>query len=133
MKAAESWMYDEATNPIVVVLLGVVTFGIYFFYWFYDTNNQFKKKLKNNSSPGLRTLGLFVPIINIIVMWKHANDAERATKGHSGLLVFLAYVVLAPVAWFVIQSDINDVAGRKSKKSSSTSKQKKKGSAKKRS
>lgn len=94
----------------MVVVLGVLTFGFYFLYWFYDTNQQFKSELEDGSHPGLRTLALLVPIVNIVAMYKHAKSSKEATGGHDWLLVLLAYLVLAPVAWFVVQSDINDAA-----------------------
>lgn len=95
-------------NPVLVIALSIFTLGIYFLYWFYDTNSQFKEELEDGSHPGLRTLALFVPILNLVAIYKHSASAEEATGGHDWLLSFLAYLVFAPVAWFVIQMDIND-------------------------
>lgn len=94
-------------SPLLVIVLSIVTLGFYFLYWFYDTNSQFKKELNDESHPGLRTLALFVPIVNLLALYKHTKSAEKATNGHEWLLPFLAYLVFAPISWFVIQSDIN--------------------------
>lgn len=94
-------------SPLFVIVFSLLTFGIYFLYWFYDTNQQFKRKLPDGSHPGLRTLAMLVPIVNIVAMYKHAESASEVTDGHDWLLIFLAYLVFAPIAWFVIQSDIN--------------------------
>lgn len=95
-------------NPVIAVILSLVTFGIYYLYWFYDTNGQFKSELGDDSHPGLRTLVLLFPPFSLISIYKQAKSCEEATDGHDWLLLFLAHIVFAPIAIFVIQSDIND-------------------------
>ena len=95
-------------NPVIVVILSLITFGLYYLYWFYDTNSQFKQELGDDSHPGLRTLLLLFPPFSLISMYKQANSSQKATGGHDWLLVFLAYLVFAPVGIFVVQKDIND-------------------------
>lgn len=95
-------------SPLLVIVFSILTFGLYFLYWFYDTNSQFKNELDDGSHPGLRTLALFVPILGFVAMYKHTKSAEAVTDGRDWLLPFLAYVVFPPISWFVIQSDIND-------------------------
>jgi hypothetical protein len=99
-------------NPVLAVILSLVTFGIYFIYWFYDTNSQFKRELEDGSHPGLRTLGLFVPFVNFVALYKHSTSCHESTDGHDWLLVFLAYLVFAPIAVFVVQKDINDAVNQ---------------------
>lgn len=48
----------------------VFTFGIYFFYWFYKTWKQIKEYTGEKFDPTLRTLGLFIPIYNIWMIFK---------------------------------------------------------------
>ncbi len=95
-------------SPIAAVILSLVTFGLYYVYWFYDTNRQFKSELDDDSHPGLRTLVLFFPPFSIISMYKQAVSSQEATDGHDWLLVLLAYIVFAPLGIFVVQKDIND-------------------------
>lgn len=95
-------------NPLLVIIFSFVTLGLYFLYWFYDTNSQFKEQLEDVSHPGLRTLALFIPLLNLVAMYKQCKSAQEATDGHDWLLSFLAYIVFPPIAWFVIQSDINN-------------------------
>jgi len=95
-------------SPVMAVILSLVTFGFYFIYWFYDTNAQFKHELNDGSHPGLRTLALFIPIANIVALYKQATSAQEATDGHDWLLSFLSYIVFAPIGIFVVQKDIND-------------------------
>lgn len=99
-------------NPVIAVILSLVTFGIYFIYWFYDTNSQFKKELKDESHPGLRALALFVPVANLVALYKQSTSCQDATDGHDWLLIFLAYLVFAPIAVFVVQKDINDTVNQ---------------------
>lgn len=95
-------------NPLLVIIFSFITLGFYFLYWFYDTNAQFKRELDDGSHPILRTLAVMVPFISLIALYKHSKSAQRAAKGHDWLLTFLAYLVFPPIAWFVIQSDINE-------------------------
>ena len=95
-------------SPVLAAVLGVVTFGIYYLYWYYDVSQQFKEKLNDDSHPGLRTLAVFVPLVNLVSLYKFSKSSEEATGGQQWLLIFLAYLVFAPAAVFVVQSDIND-------------------------
>lgn len=94
-------------NPLLVIVFSLLTFGLYYLYWFYDTNAQFKRKLEDGSNPVLRTFAVMVPMLNIVAMFKHSKSSQDATGGHDWLLTFLAYLVFPPIAWFVVQSDIN--------------------------
>jgi len=71
----------EYSNPAVrdfsniqpiwqLILLHIATAGLYAIYWFYRNWSQLKyhKDLKIN--PVLRTLGLFVPILNVVLIYK---------------------------------------------------------------
>ncbi len=95
-------------NPVLVIVFTLVTFVIYGLYWYYDVNSQFKSVLEDGSHPGLRTLALFVPLVNIVSLYKTSVSNEEATDGHDWLLTLLALLVLLPIGQFVIQRDINE-------------------------
>ena len=37
-------------NPIVVIILGFITLGIYYIYWFYSTSKELIELNKSNSN-----------------------------------------------------------------------------------
>lgn len=91
------------------VLFSVVTLGVYCIYWFHVTHKQLNAGTSAEFDPTLRTVGLFVPVYNFLVLWRTANDAEAVTD-QSGLVLFVLLLVFAPAAWYLIQSGINGVA-----------------------
>jgi len=51
-----------------LVFLWVTTFGVYIFYWFYKTAKQLKNHRNLRIQPGWQTLGLIVPILNLVLL-----------------------------------------------------------------
>jgi len=66
--------HSNAQAPWRLVLLSILTFGLYQIYWFY--RNWKHLKIHNNLDirPGWRTLGLFVPVWNILLVWEQFRD-----------------------------------------------------------
>jgi nicotinamide riboside transporter PnuC len=91
------------------VLFTVLTLGIYSLYWWYRTNEQLDAGTSAEISPGLRTIGLLIPIYNLIVIWRFSNDVTAVTD-QEGLLLFLAFLVFAPIVWYLVQTGINEIA-----------------------
>ena len=67
---------QKMRQPCTVILLSIVTFGIYWFYWYYSIN----KELLDHSggkipfSPGWTLASQFCPIANFV---SHYNTAKR--------------------------------------------------------
>jgi hypothetical protein len=91
------------------VLFTVITLGIYSLYWWYRTNEQLDAGTSADVSPGLRTIGLLIPIYNLIVIWRFSNDVTAVTD-QEALLLFLAFLVFAPIVWYLVQTGINEIA-----------------------
>lgn len=91
------------------VLFAVLTLGLYTIYWYYITLKQLNEGTDAEYNPVLRFVGLFVPILNIVILWWLAQDAEAVVE-QDGVLIFLAEIVFPPVVWYLVQSGINDVA-----------------------
>ncbi|GAB3029518.1 DUF4234 domain-containing protein [Natronobiforma cellulositropha] len=91
------------------VLFAVLTLGLYTIYWYYITFDQLNRGTDAEYNTVLRFLGLFVPVLNIVILWWFSQDAE-AVVDQDGVLVFLAELVFPPVVWYLVQSGINDVA-----------------------
>jgi len=69
-----------------LLLLSLFTFGIYEIYWFYRTWKQLKAHRNLDIRPGWRTVGLFVPIYGIILVYglfQNIRDfAKEAGRQH---------------------------------------------------
>lgn len=91
------------------VVLSVVTFLLYWVYWIHITHKQLANGTDAEFDPTLRTLGTFVPIYNLVVIWRTCHDCEAVTD-QDGPVLFLFWLVFAPVVWYLVQSGINEIA-----------------------
>jgi len=62
--------FSFSQPPLHLALLSLCTIGVYEIYWFYRTWKQLKQQAGDQISPGWRTVGLFVPILNIYLVYK---------------------------------------------------------------
>jgi uncharacterized protein DUF4234 len=92
-------------SPIVVVLLSLITLGIYALYWQVSTKNE----MNRNYNAGIPTAWLLlVPFIGPLFWgWKWATGAEKAT-GMSGAVVFLLMILIPIVGIPVMVSKFNE-------------------------
>ena len=107
----------QVTNPAAFasrslgkqILFSIVTLGIYWIYWFHVTQKQLADGTDAEFNPTMRTIGLFIPIYNFIVIWRTSHDAEAITD-QSGVILFILSLVFVPAFWYLVQSGINAVA-----------------------
>lgn len=117
--------YSNAESVGKLLALFAVTFGIYGIYWFYRNWKQLKIHNNLDINPGLRTLGLFIPIVNIIMAYELFNNVkyyakEAGFKTYSvGVVTFawilVGYISFIPIlgilyVWpfIVVQETLND-------------------------
>lgn len=104
-------MSVKERNPWFVIIVSFVTFFLYAIYWFYSTSKELIELTKSESSAVLWTIGLFVPLVNIYVIWKYCEAAAQISKGkRDNVLLFIVWIIFVPVAMFWIQSDLNKYA-----------------------
>src|SRR5437899_926577 len=53
---------------------------VYVFIWYYKVNKEAKQYLNDDSSPGLRTLGLIVPLLNLFIHYRLGESTERVEE-----------------------------------------------------
>lgn len=75
-----SQRFSNAQPVWQFVLLALITFGIYEIYWFYRNWKHLKFHNNLDISPGWRTVGLFVPILNIVLIYKQFKNIRDFTK-----------------------------------------------------
>lgn len=94
-------------NPIIsidrLVFLMLITFGFYAFVWLYRNWKQFRGVIwEETMLPGLRTLGVFVPILGLILIYKQFKNINQYLQSNGmpgpyyspGLLAFGFYLIL---------------------------------------
>lgn len=93
-----------------MVLFFIFSFGFYGLYWIHQVHKQFANGTDAEFNPVGRTAGLLVPFYNLIVIWKLCQMASTIIDDQDGAITFLLYLFVAPVAVYVIQSAINEIA-----------------------
>lgn len=112
-------------NPLGVIGLSIITFGIYFAFWYYYVNKELAEIGKAHNSdecgdaPGTSvlavTLGAFIIVpafLSIFKFCKRLQAAERLTGAPEGMepgLLFVLWVFISPVATYMAQSNLNKV------------------------
>jgi hypothetical protein len=103
---------DGFTERSIVktALFAIVTLGLYGIYWTHQFHKELKAEADADYSPAVRTVGLFVPLYNLYVMWQDSQLVDDSL-GKSATTYFLLWLFLPPVWWYLVQSSINDRAG----------------------
>lgn len=108
-------MIGTTRNPVTVWLLVLVTFGIYGLYWWYKANeevNRYDPSIEVN--PTLSVLALFVPIANLVTIYRtgarigQAQANQTGNAGASGILGLLLALLLA-LDFPYYQSNLNQL------------------------
>jgi Domain of unknown function (DUF4234) len=96
----------QKRNPIAVVLLTLVTFGIYGIYWEVVTKGEMVKKGADIPTAWL----IIVPIANLWWAYKYCMGVEKVTNGKmSGVLALVLMLVLSYVGIGIIQDAFNKI------------------------
>lgn len=94
-------------NPIVVLALFCITFGIYPLIWFFQTSNEMTNMGAELPTPWL----MFVPIVNLYFLWKWAEGVEKVTNGEQqAIMTLVVLFVFSPVGAFLVQQKFNAIA-----------------------
>ncbi|MCX6385773.1 MAG: DUF4234 domain-containing protein [Solirubrobacterales bacterium] len=110
-------------NPLGVIGLTIITFGIYALVWYYKINKEMAAmgRAQNTSelgeSPGTSllavTLGWFLiipPFVSTYRTCQRINKSSRTfgvAPGVDAALVWLIYIFVTPIAQYLMQSDMN--------------------------
>lgn len=94
------------------VFLMVITFGIYTFYWYYQTASELKMLAKDEeAAPTLWTILLFLPIANIYAFYKYSELYEKiCSEKINKWILFILWICFNPAIWFLAQRDLNKFA-----------------------
>ncbi len=112
-------------NPLGIIGLSIITFGIYSIVWYYKVNKELAAigQAKGTEECGTNpvtsviavTLGAFIlvpPFVSAYKFCTRLSAGERVSGTPQGMepgLLFLLYVFLSPVAAYIAQSNMNKV------------------------
>ena len=66
-------------DPMKTWLLFVVTLSLYDIYWWYQLNRELRDYLGDETiRPGLSVLAMYVPIANVVSLWRGGDRIRRA-------------------------------------------------------
>ncbi|MFP3256323.1 MAG: DUF4234 domain-containing protein [Candidatus Nanopusillus acidilobi] len=99
-------MPPKERNILLIYILGFVTFGIYIFYWLYET----KKELEELGADIPSFILYFIPIVNIYWLYKYTKGWTYVTKKDDVVLYFLLFYFLGIVMPYLVQKSLNQIA-----------------------
>jgi membrane protease YdiL (CAAX protease family) len=94
-------------NPISVLLLSILTFGVYYIWWIVKTRKEI-----NTCGADIPTPWLFIiPIVSLYFEYKYAEGfSHYVSKDMDTQFWFLLHLVLWPAAIILIQRELNKFA-----------------------
>jgi fatty acid desaturase len=107
-------------NPFGVFVLSIVTFGIYYFVWYYKVNRELRDAARIDVSPVAALLAVSVGWLIIVppfVSWYRTFQRLQQAQRQAGLagevnpilgfILFLVAVVFLPVETLYAQDELN--------------------------
>lgn len=94
-------------SVVAVILLSMVTFGLYHLYWFIKTKDEMVSLGAEIPTGWL----LIIPIVNIYWIWKWSEGVEHVTGGKTSAAVsMLLMLLLGVIGTAILQATLNKVA-----------------------
>ena len=94
----------QKRSVAAVVILSIITFGIYALVWFVKTKNEMVQQGADIPTAWL----LIVPIASIYWMWKWAGGVEHVSRGKSSqAIVFILTFLLGIIGMAIVQDMLN--------------------------
>jgi len=100
-------MNIKKRNPVWVIILSIITCGIYLIYWFVQTKEEMKSIGANIPSAWL----IIVPIGNLYLFYKYCDGfSEYVKKDKLGIVWFLVAMTVFPVLPVIVQVELNKLS-----------------------
>jgi len=94
-------------SPISIILLSIITLGIYYLVWYVSTKNEMNAKGASIPTAWL----LIIPIANVFWMWEFGKGVEVVTSKAMGAgSAFALLFFLGTIGGAIVQSNLNKVA-----------------------
>jgi hypothetical protein len=99
----------KRVDPIMLVVLSIVTFGIYALIWYVNTKDQMNALGAKIPTAWL----LIVPIANFFWLWKFSDGVELVTnRKMEGVMAFIMLCLLSVIGMAIVQDSLNKVSGQ---------------------
>lgn len=106
---------------IAVLLLSILTCGLYCLIWIYDTSAQLQGELKNANSPGTDLLLCLICFpYSFFWIYKTSKQIAEAEKNvglpgtdNAVVNLLLTFFGLGLVSMLIMQGQLNDIAAKK--------------------
>jgi len=99
-------------NPWMVILLSIITGGIYTLIWFIMTAKELHENTSSGPKPSMLWF-LLIPGVNffvlLIFLWKYFKAIGELT-GANNIMLFILYLVISPVSIYMTQTELNKKA-----------------------
>ena len=96
-------------SVVAVIVLSLITFGIYGIYWFVATKNEMVYRGASIPTGWL----VIIPILNIYWMWKWSEGVDHVTQGKlSAAVTFLLVFLLGVIGVAIVQASFNKTEER---------------------
>jgi hypothetical protein len=93
-------------SVVSVIVLTLITFGIYALIWFIKTKREMVKAGAEIPTSWL----LILPFVNIFWLWKWSGGVDHVTRGKSTQVInFILVFVLGIIGMAIVQSALNSV------------------------
>jgi hypothetical protein len=94
-------------HPLMIIVLPIVTFGIYPWVWLVKTKNEMNKHYGVYIQPAWY---LFIPFVNLYWLWSYAKGVETVTQGKRSAVEVLGFIILLNIfGMAIIQAEFNKV------------------------
>lgn len=91
-------------NPLAVIGLIIITFGIYGIYWAVKTKGELNERGADIPTAWL----IIVPFVNIWWLWKYSEGVEKVTNGKmTGIIAFILLFILDIIGVAIVQNEFN--------------------------
>ena len=79
-----SFIYSHFIPLWKIILFTIITLGTYNYYWYYRNWRNLREVSGTDIKPGLRTLGLLVPILGWILIYNQYKDIRNLVYNETG-------------------------------------------------
>jgi cytochrome bd-type quinol oxidase subunit 2 len=94
----------------LVIILSLVTFGIYGIIWYVMTRNELKEKGIETVHPLLVLVPFVGGLIFIYFLWQYSAGVEKVTNGkYSQVVAFLLLVLIGFIGIGLVQNAYNEI------------------------
>lgn len=98
----------EKRNILTIYVLGLITFGIYFIWWFYKTKNEINNEFGGDIPSAIL---MIVPIVNIYFLYKYAENFSLKIKKDDNTVIWaVLFILIGIIAPAIVQSELNKIA-----------------------